>query len=150
MADRDFLVNQASLSKTPNHKYSSKIKDKLNRKSYCQSIFTQPELATQPSEIDYSDIVRDHDDQIETVKTLKNIFLNTSINAVRKPNSNFLLEKYAKKHERKISAVSHVNHSLQPLPKENMFIKKHSVQESVVTDMSILNELEPANPDEGK
>ena len=31
-----------------------------------------------------------------------------------------------------------------------MFIKKHFVQESVVTDMSILNELEPAFPDEGK
>ena len=72
------------------------------------------------------------------------MFLDTSIKAVRKPNSNFLVEKYANQHKRNISAVTPLKHSL--LPKENMF--KHSVHDSVVSELSSLDEL--VNPEDGK
>jgi hypothetical protein len=72
------------------------------------------------------------------------MFLDSSIKAVRKPNSNFLAEKYGNQHRRNISAVTPVKHSL--LPQENMF--RHSVHDSVVSELGNLGEL--INPEEGK
>ena len=83
MADRDFLVNQTFLNYTPNH--SQNIKPKPKNKSVDRSIFNQSHMPTQTSYVDYSDVVRDQNDQIQTVKTLKNIFLDNSNKVVRKP-----------------------------------------------------------------